>query len=179
MEKKKEWLKLGYELVAKEGFEQLSINTIARKMDKSKSSFYHYFGELENFKIELLEYHHQQAQFFCTQIKECEDINPGLIHLLLVYKLDMFFHKQVRINRNKSAYKKNIETVFELYEEVILDKWAIFLDLGYHKIFLKKFNRFMAEHFFLSITQDEYHLEWLTQYLNDIAEMISQIKNIR
>ena len=66
-----------------------------------------------------------------------------------------------------------------MYEEVTLEKWAIFLELGYHKIFLKKFNRFMAEHFFLSITHNEYHLEWLTQYLIDITEMINQMKKIQ
>jgi len=170
MKKQEKWLELSYEFVAENGFDQLSENAIARMIDKSKSSFYHHFGDLENFKLDLLDYHYQRAQAFTAKVEECENIYPGIIHLLLEHKVDMFFHKQVRINRNQPASKKSIEKVFKLYEDAILEKWIIFLDLGYYKIFVKKLNRFMAEHFFLSITQEEYNYEWLNNYLKEIKD---------
>ena len=43
-EKRKEWIEKSYTLVAEKGYESLNINSISRLVGKSKSSFYHHFG---------------------------------------------------------------------------------------------------------------------------------------
>ncbi|MFT6731800.1 MAG: AcrR family transcriptional regulator, partial [Glaciecola sp.] len=45
-ERRKEWIERAYALVAEDGFECLSVNSISRLVGKSKSSFYHHFGDL-------------------------------------------------------------------------------------------------------------------------------------
>lgn len=60
-DKKYIWLQLGYELFATKGPKELKIEILAKKVGKSKSSFYHFFADLELFVEELLKYHIEQS----------------------------------------------------------------------------------------------------------------------
>ena len=90
------WILAGYALFAAEGPKGLKIEVMAKMVNKSKSSFYHYFGELELFKDELMAYHLERAYDFANQIKSCNNIHPGLIEVMMDYKIDIFFYKQFR-----------------------------------------------------------------------------------
>ena len=43
------WIVKGYELFAIYGFKGLKVETISREVGKKKSSFYHYFVDMDNF----------------------------------------------------------------------------------------------------------------------------------
>ena len=101
--KKQEWVEIGYVLVAENGFESLSVNGICRMVAKSKSSFYHFFGELALFKEELMNHHLERSYGFANQIKCCENILPDLIEVLMDYKIAKYRTKvQFRDLRSKS-----------------------------------------------------------------------------
>ncbi|MEO1653177.1 MAG: TetR/AcrR family transcriptional regulator, partial [Bacteroidota bacterium] len=95
--KKQEWIETGYELVSRIGFLNLNIESFAREMGKSKSSFYHYFGDKEAFELDLLDYHLAQIERYSQDILRCESIRPDFLNILLELKVDMFFQKQVRL----------------------------------------------------------------------------------
>ena len=63
-QKKQEWVTEGYQMVANNGFNSLSIKSIAFTIKKSKSSFYHYFGDKAIFEAELLNYHLDRGSIF-------------------------------------------------------------------------------------------------------------------
>jgi len=177
-EKRKEWVEKSYALVAESGFENLNLNSISRLVGKSKSSFYHYFGDLELFKMELLDYHVKQMNNFSAKISECENIYPSLINVFLEHQLDIFFHKQLRIHRKEPTYKKHIEKIFQVYENAVLEQWNNYFGLNHQKLFSRKFNKFISEHFFLSITHEEYTFDWLKNYLNQIFDLIQHMKAV-
>ena len=54
---KQDWIISGYEMVAKHGFDGMKIEPLARIINKSKSSFYYHFADLEIFYDELLDFH--------------------------------------------------------------------------------------------------------------------------
>ena len=174
--KKQEWVEKGYVLVAEKGFESLTVNSICRMVAKSKSSFYHFFGELALFKDELMNYHLERSYGFANKIKGCKNIIPDLIEVMMDYKIDIFFHKQFRIYRDKLRYEKYNEKIFELYENAVVDKLAVYFELNNRRIFVRKFHKFLSEHFLMSISLDTYTYDWVENYLMEVLEMVRQMK---
>lgn len=174
--KKQEWIEKGYVLVAENSFEYLSVNTICRAVAKSKSSFYHYFGDLEGYKDALVAYHLDRAHGFAEKINGCTTIQPDLIEVLMEYQTDIFFYKRLLIYRDKATYKSYNQKVFELYEHAVLDKWAVYFELHNRKIFVSKFNKFLTEHFLMSISLETYTYDWIKNYLVEITEMVYQMR---
>jgi AcrR family transcriptional regulator len=175
-DKKTPWIEVGYQMVADSGFGSISIESISRQVGKNKSSFYHHFGDTEVFKDELLTYHLLRAEQFAKEVDVCESINPGMINVFLLYKSDFFFHKQLRIERTNPEYKRCFEKVFELYETAVLEKWAVFLKLHNQQQLASTFLRLISENFLLQITQNSYTFYWLSNYLDEVAIMLSQLK---
>ncbi|MEM9822482.1 MAG: TetR/AcrR family transcriptional regulator [Bacteroidota bacterium] len=175
-QKKQEWIEKGYELVAKDGFNCLGVELMAKVVNKSKSSFYHYFGDLDGFKEELLKHHLTSSHYFAQRVAQCKNIHPETLEVLLEHQTDVFFHKQLRINRGDLGFEQYIEKVFEIYEMAIVDKWIAYFDLQKKTLFVRTFNRFITEHFCLLITQESYTYDWLANYVQQLAEMLQQMK---
>jgi AcrR family transcriptional regulator len=55
------WIKTGYEIFALSGQSGLKVEPLAKKVGKNKSSFYHYFADLDLFIDELLNFHIEQS----------------------------------------------------------------------------------------------------------------------
>ena len=73
-QKKQAWIKEGYQVVAKTGFNNINIKSIALTLKKSKSSFYHYFGDKVIFEADLLHYHLDRVEAFSQEVSKCEKI---------------------------------------------------------------------------------------------------------
>ena len=108
---------------------------------------------LEVFESGLLDFHIQQVEIFSEAIKACETIQPDVLNLFLEYKTDLFFHKQLRINRDKAEFKKCFEKAFSKVEEALLDKWTDYLGLGDQQLFATAFLRLIAENFLLQMSE--------------------------
>jgi AcrR family transcriptional regulator len=146
------WIEEGYQMVARNGIKGINIEAIARSIQKNKSSFYHYFGDLEIFEAALLDFHVQQAENLAEQIYACDRIRPDVLKVFLDNKIDLFFHKQLRINREYPQYKSCFEQAFSKMEEAFVDKWADFLGLQHQPLFAASFLHLIAENFLLKIT---------------------------
>ncbi len=174
--KKQAWIEKGYTLVAEKGFKSLSINVICRMMDKSKSSFYHYFGDLEMFEEDLVKYHLERAHGFAASIDNCHRADPNFIAVLLDHKLDIFFYKAFRMQGRGPIFDHYHQKIFDLYEGAILEKWAVHFDLENKMMLLAQFNKFLSEHFILSISFDNYTHDWVKNYLKEVSELVRQMK---
>ena len=87
----KAWILCGYEIFSREGLNGLKVEVIARRVQISKSSFYHHFADLECFTEMLLNYHLLRAEIISEKEKLCKNVNPELINLLLEFKQDLLF----------------------------------------------------------------------------------------
>jgi len=169
--KRQEWITQGYELVAIHGFKGINVEQIARSMQKNKSSFYHYMGDWELFEEALLEEHKKLAGPFAEKARACENVLPDMINLFLEHKTDIFFHKQLRIHRQKPAYKACFQQAYSLFEEAILDKWIAFLGMQQQPLLAAKILTLVSDNFLLRITQEEYSYEWMVEYMQEVAGM--------
>ncbi|MEM6877898.1 MAG: TetR/AcrR family transcriptional regulator [Bacteroidota bacterium] len=174
--KKDEWFVKSYLMVAEQGIESLSVNLIARTVGKSKSSFYHYFGDLEMFKVALLEYHLQQATAFAEDINACQCVFPDIIDTFTNRKIDLLFHKQLRVKRKDPIFSQYIEKTYKCVEDAAMDLWTLHFGLENQKLFSRKFFAFVSEHFLFSMTIENYDAEWLVSYLEKIADLLSEMR---
>ena len=103
---KKPWILEGYKIFSQEDPKGLKIEVLARRVDKSKSSFYHLFADVDCFIEELLAFHLEQAKIIADRERLCNSIDPALIDLLLEVKEDLLFNRQLRVNRSNIAFKQ-------------------------------------------------------------------------
>jgi len=169
------WIEEGYNRIAYNGIKSINIESIAKGINKNKSSFYHYFGDVENFEAELLKFHINKVEQFAENAKGCKSIKPDLLRLFIDYKTDFFFHKQLRINRSIPAFRICFETAFEKVDQAIIDNWADFLGLQNQQLFAKTFLHLIAENFLLQITEQTFNYEWLHNYLDSINDILKQM----
>ncbi len=99
------WLKHGYEHFAKMGPENLSISQIGKQIGASRSSFYHYFGDLSFFLEELLAAHWEVCQEFDrTAQKNCKNLLPDLYRELAKHPVSLGFHIQLFRHRSTPGF---------------------------------------------------------------------------
>ncbi len=98
---KQKWIEKGYEHFALYGPDNLNINKISKDIGLARTTFYHYFGDLEIFIDELLNRHWKIClEFSVTASKECKKLFPDVYILLEQYPIPLKFSKQLFLNRH-------------------------------------------------------------------------------
>ena len=166
------WIKIGYDLFANEGPNGLKIESLARKVAKNKSSFYHHFADIEVFTDQLLAYHIKQSKAIALQAKNCKTIDPDLIQLLIASKTDILFNRHLRIHRDHAAFKKCFLEANQPVEEALLPIWTEALGLNSKKHLAKIILNLTIENFYLQVTDKNLKYEWLVSYFDEIKKMV-------
>jgi len=173
--KRQKWIITGYEIVSEKGFEGLNVELLSNRMSRNKSSFYHYFGNIEKFRTELFNHHQQRAEELSQILKKGKSLVPDLVNAFIQFKVDMLFHKQIRIYREDEAFRKCIEKSYGIVEHSILEKWINHTELQHRPLFAKSLLSLVADNFFLNITNHFNH-SWLENYVKELSHLVDQMK---
>jgi len=149
-----EWIRVGYEIFSYEGPSGLKVEVISRKVGKSKSSFYHHFADLEIYTSSLLDYHMDRSKLIAKKEAKCKNIVPELLEVILEHKQDLLFSRQLRINRENSAFKICFEKTNQQVGEAIAGIWANELGLEGNSPLSMMVLKLSMENFFLQITDE-------------------------
>jgi AcrR family transcriptional regulator len=174
---KQPWILVGYDLFSEHGLSGLKIEVMAKKVAKSKSSFYHLFADLEIFTEVLLNAHLERAKIIADRERACKNMVPDLLNLLLDVKQDLLFNRQLRVNRDIPAFKICLDKVNTEFEDVILEIWAMSLGLSDKKHLARIVLRLTLDNFFLQITDKTLTYSWLLDYFSQINVMVKEFKN--
>ena len=174
---KQPWIAAGYHTFAYEGPQSLKIESLARAVTKSKSSFYHLFGELDLFIHSLLEYHLERVQIIAVEEGKAKSIDPELIHVLLNFKTDILFSRRLRLNREVSHFTRCFEKANELIGDAFIGVWANDLNLKDRTLIATNLYEFALENFYLQVTEENLNYEWLSNYFKDLRSMVTSLKN--
>ncbi|MEM6343900.1 MAG: TetR/AcrR family transcriptional regulator [Bacteroidota bacterium] len=169
---KQPWIQAGYRLFAKLGPQGLKIEVIARQVQKSKSSFYHHFADLEVFTEHLLHLHVEQTALISEKEKRCQNIDPELIAVLVEHKQDLLFNRQLRINREVPAFKACFEKSNQYVAESFLPLWVSELGLTQKPQLAHLVLGLATENFYLQITEENLNHDWLAAYFHQIHHMV-------
>ena len=172
------WIEKGYELFALEGPKGLNIEALARKVGKSKSSFYHLFVDVAIFQEALLKHHTQRSKEIALEAKACQNMVPDFINLGLTIKNDLLFNRQLRINRSNASFKNCAENANATVEVAFIDIWIKLFGPDLKPEAARKLLKITVENFYLQINEDTFTYEWMLSFLGEIQEtIISLIKN--
>jgi AcrR family transcriptional regulator len=171
------WILIGYELFSKEGPAGLKVEVVARKVGKSKSSFYHHFADVEIFTETLLTYHLERSKAIADREKLCKKMIPDMLNLLIEVKQDLLFNRQLRVNRHIFAYKKCFESANREVEDAFLEIWSETLGLSDNTNAARKVLEQSIENFYLQITDETLTYEWLLKFVGEIRFMVRAISH--
>lgn len=171
---KLEWIKAGYEIFGRKGPDGLKIQSIARDLGKNKSSFYHFFGDLEVYTEDLLEYHKERILLVLEERKRYSVITSDLIQELILFKEDVLFVRQLRIHSHVAIYHNAFlyctDLILNLFIEVCANRLGMNANTKNTKIFLL----YVVEHFFSYANEENINYEDLFIYMENVRHMITK-----
>jgi AcrR family transcriptional regulator len=170
------WIDAGYRAFAYEGPQNLKIERLSKEIGKNKSSFYHYFADLDVFRNILLKHHLQQAQLMAVKESECATLEE-LIDILVAHKTDLLFNRQLRIHRQDAEFRKCFEKTNEITAQSIIRIWAEILDLKDNSYLAGLVLKLSIDNLFLQLTDETLNQNWLRTYFNELRGLIRAFKN--
>ncbi len=175
-ESKKLWIEKGYLNFAAEGPSELKIQRLAKSLGKNKSSFYHYFATIELFHDELLVKHLFNIRSMAEKFKVAES-KQELILILLDYKSDLLFNRQLRVHRHVNSFQNCFMKTNEIVGDSIIDIWKEILGLENNSYLARLVLKLSVENFFLQITKENLNDTWLEDYFLRLSQMVSAFRN--
>jgi AcrR family transcriptional regulator len=166
------WISSGYETFAFSGQGGLKIEPLAKKVGKNKSSFYHYFADLELFIEELLKYHVEQSYIIAKKEQNAKNINPELIDIIVEHKTDILFNRQLRINRERKIFLDILTKSNEIVGNAFVMLWVRDLDLNLTQKQLESIFELAIENFYLQINADNLNQQWLSNYFSYLKKVV-------
>lgn len=169
------WIEIGYRSFAQAGPGGLKIERLSKAVHKNKSSFYHLFGDLENFTNVLLTFHLEQAKIIAEKESKCLTLED-LIAVLIEHKTDLLFSRQLRIYRENKAFEKCFQKSNELTLPAVVPIWSAIIGLNDNSYLAELVLQLSLENFYLQITDKTLNAEWLENYFNDVKTLIRHFK---
>lgn len=168
---KEVWIRKGYEIYALNGFESLKIEQLANVVGISKSSFYHHFADLEYFLENLINHHYQKCLILSQKEKDCKSIFPELINILLEHKIDLLFHRQLRINRNEKVIESALLRSNQILGNYAVMLWAKEINLNLNANQLKGLFEIATDDFYMRINKDNLDYQYLSNYFQNLSQI--------
>jgi AcrR family transcriptional regulator len=169
------WIRNGYEIFAEFGIEGLKIERLAKKVGVQKSSFYHYFADIELFVECLLEYHLEQSHRIAIKEQGAKNIDPELIEILVEHKTDLLFNRQLRINRQNEKFGTTLKSSDKIIGDAFVLVWIKDLNLQLTKPKLIAIFELALENFYLQINKENLNPQWLSSYFDNLKRIARNI----
>lgn len=80
---KRDWLILGLTLLSEEGIEGVTIEALTRRLQMTKGSFYHHFGNHRAYLDSLLNFYEAEGTLKIIEVTEQEETPAGKLRRLL------------------------------------------------------------------------------------------------
>ncbi len=166
-------------MFAEAGSDALKVEALARRVNKNKSSFYHYFGDLETFKLRLVDHHTARAKIIVEEERHCQSIDPDLIELLVKYEREVLFHRQLLINHHTPPYGESYATITTQGIDAILKIWNKELGIAAHSSLGRGLLRIGLENLFQRSSPQNITCQHLTNSFRELKTVALELRNSR
>lgn len=172
------WLQHGYRLFAENGPSGLKVEILARIVGKSKSSFYHYFSDLEAFVSLLLKMHVARASEMVDQIELTQKENFDYVAIALKFKEDILFHRQLRFHRHVSEYQNCYTEAHAIIEPIVVNILSSNNGLADHKTVVRQYFQFALEYFLFRATPPVIDADWINAFYVEVVNLMKAIRQL-
>ena len=170
-----QWIEKGYEAFARSGPDGIKVQTLAREMGVSKSSFYHHFGDQQSFVELLLEEHSHIMKQFAPEIRLCKAIDPDFIDLVMRYKTIILFQQQLRIHSENTDFQRCYEGVTDGILKEVVDVWAKYMGVTSDLDLARKLYLMVITLFYERVREHTFSKEWILGMLAEVREMCDKV----
>lgn len=126
---KQKWIEVGYKLFAEIGSEALNAEKLSTIVGLNRSSFYHYFGDMEVFEMAILNYHVQRYRIFGEIIKGYENFEQLFTDEVYQHQDALAFQRQLMINQGIARYKHCHDEARKYTEQKTFELWSAYSEI--------------------------------------------------
>ncbi len=165
------WIEKGYKVFALQGPAGVKVESLAKALDISKSSFYHHFADMEIFISHLLQYHLERCQIIAIKETNARNIDPELIDILVEFKIDLLFNRQLRFSRNNVEFGALVAKTDAMVGNAFVMLWVKELNLHFSTEKIAALFELALENFYLQINYDNLNHKWLSDYFTNLKRL--------
>lgn len=172
------WIEQGYSLFSEEGLEGIQVERLSRILQLNKSGFYHYFGDMEGYCVELLRLHDRKVALFIQEIQRLKKVDPDYLLLLVKYAPTVMF--QVQLTRNKEDYSfyKASEAVDRRINLALQNLWGDFISVDNVDLAMRYYH-IVRDMFYTRISFQNLNYPFLRDFATEAKELIDQVLHHR
>ena len=178
-ESSQKWIEAGYTAFAAEGKEGVVIEKLARQLGRNKSGFYHHFGDLDIFVMELINYHFLVIDQFCKEVSQLQRFDPDYLKLLVNYKNSAFVQMQLRKHMDNPLFKEAFHKVRRKTEKVILPLWVAFIKIPDNPSLALQLWDILRDLFFIRLNVHNLSLEFLQELVEDFSKIVETVRHTK
>jgi AcrR family transcriptional regulator len=178
---KEQWVEVGYDVFAKDGLPGLRIEVLARMLGLNKSSFYHFFGDLENYKGELMRRHFTRVDHLVSDMALCTNFDPDFLNMLIQHKGTVIVHMQLVSNRTVPLFFNAYERINDMVDPKAMPYWSAFIGIPHNPDLALQYWQVIRDMFYSRISLDNLNYTFLkniAQEAKGIAEKMLQENGI-
>ena len=130
VDNKQKWINAGYRLFGNIGPDALNVEKLSIIMGLSRSSFYHYFGDVEIFESELLTLHVKNFEHLGFLMKDFESFEQLFSERMMREGETLSFQRQLLVNRVTQRYQECSERARDYTEAKTYQLWTKYNDIN-------------------------------------------------
>jgi len=173
------WTEAGYNLFAREGLDGLQVERLARILQLNKSGFYHYFGDLEGFCMELLELHKKKVDDFVDEVYGIKRLDPDYLHLVISHAQTVMFQVQLIRNTNNHFLYAASEMVDRKVQVAIRELWCDYLNIPSDTDLGIRYYAIVRDMFYTRISFQNLNYTFLHNTVADAKSIMDEIVDRR
>ncbi|SHH18967.1 transcriptional regulator, TetR family [Chryseolinea serpens] len=173
------WTEEGYHLFAREGLEGLQIERLARILQLNKSGFYHYFGDLEGYCMELTKLHHQKVKIFLEDARQLKTLDPDYLLLLIEHTTTVMFQVQLTRTKDRYSFYNTSELVDLKVNAAVQQLWNDFLGHRHNADLAIRYYYIVRDMFYTRVSFQNFTYAFLHDLVTDAKVLIDQITERR
>jgi len=175
---KERWIEAGYDLFASEGLKEIRIERLARDLDLNKSSFYHYFGDIDHFFENIIQHHKECAERYIMEIGNCRKFDPDYLHVMLRYRQNMRLHLQLLSHRDKPGFLIAHREINRKVDQKLNPLWVAFMDMQNMPALAMKYFQFVRGRFYANFDIENMDYESLHSISIEARDLIRAMKEV-
>ena len=169
------WTEAGYLLFAEQGIDGIHVEKLARIVQRNKSGFYHYFGDLEVYYAELLRLHEQKSAQFLAEISQVKNIDPEYLQIVVKYKVSTMFQVHLLRCKHLPAFYNVAEEIDEKESVIVGELWSDYLGFCDNPELAIRYFIIVRDMFYTRASQQNLTYEFVRDLAIEAREVMRQI----
>jgi AcrR family transcriptional regulator len=169
------WTEEGYSLFAHEGLHGLQVERLSRIVHLNKSSFYHYFGDMEAYCGEIIKLHEKNIEAFLHDLSDVKQLDPDYLLLLMKHGRTVMFQMHLTREKNNTALYEASEAANKKLHVAIQMLWSEFLGVQDHPDLAMRYFTIVRDMFNTRITFENLNYSFLHQFATETKQVVTQL----